>query len=329
MNGLQDEIRNSALKEKAHLIWEGKPKEFKAQDLAFLKSHQQLEKSELRLQSEGIVTPLEVGALSLGSGVIIEASEKLKENEAILGSELAATLRMQPGDKAELRSVWKLKEKPLQITVQDIQSKAVYDLDRRVLVISKKTFEEWLQLKNHSSLLKIWLKDPYESEKLKSFLSEKTSVPLKTWKEVDSALWYSLKLEKWAMSIALFFIIILASLSLHFALSVRVTEKKREIALLRALGSSKKKLFLLYLIEGVSIGALGCFLAFIASFLFCYGVENYAQLPDIFFNPDIPVRWDVRVSIIYCLITVFFCFLASWGPANKVSQSGIAETLRS
>lgn len=331
MEGLQNDIRQNVLKEKAHLIWEGTPKE----GIGALKNKIQANFSkdisdiQFNLETEGLMEPLESGAYKLGSGVVIKGDISVPRGMSAIGLELAEMMRLFEGDRFNLRSVWKLEGVPLNLAISSIDPQQLKELDRWQLRVNKEELEEWLGLSGYVSKIEIKVNEPYKVENIQASLSKSLGVPLKSWKEVDAAHWYSLKLEKIAMSIALFFVVILAALAVHFALSVRVTEKRREIALLMALGASVKKLFVIYLLEGVFIGVLGAAFGLASAYITCLLVSKNLRLPDIYFSTQIPVKWDWTVNIMFTLLCILICVLASWGPARRISKTDIPLALRS
>ncbi len=331
MNGLQGDIRNRSLKEKPHLIWEGSPREGLESRSDELRAKLKGELKSLRfvLQSEGLLeVPSKQKGRATGSGVVIQGLEGLGD-KAEIGVELASVLDLRPRDEFKLRSVWKLDQAPLILKSEKTFETGVYELDRAAVRIDRKKMEEWLGLKQAASRIEIQLADPFKAEKFKTEVSKVFSLEFKSWEETEASLWYSLKLEKTVMSLAIFFIVLLASLAVHLALSVRVAEKNREIALLRGLGSSQKILSRIYLTEGIVLGFCGSFCGLWVSWLFCKLVSGYLQLPSFYYSTSVPVEWSWWGAIQMALVALFLAVLASWSPAARVGNIEIQEALRS
>ncbi len=332
MSGLQKDIKDRVLNEKAHLLWEGTPRQglqAKKEEIV-LALGSSLRDVQFILQTEGLLEQVKSqqrGRIS-GSGVVIQGIEAFGEGAA-LGTELGNVLDLDVDSKAFIRSAWDLNLAPLEIKVKSFFRSGVYEADRSGLRVDRKVLEEWLGLPRAVSRLEVRLNDPMEVDRFAPLLSKIVGVPMRTWKETEKSLWYSLRLEKIVMTLAVFFIVFLAALSVHLALSVRVAEKTREIGLLRALGVKDKILARLYLLEGAALGLAGSTAGLILSYFFCRIISGYYELPDIYYLANFPVQWEWSTSIGLAFFAVLLSVMASFFPAKKVEGVQIAEALRS
>ena len=80
---------------------------------------------------------------------------------------------------------------------------------------------------------------------------------VRSWEELNRGLFMALKLEKIAMFIVLTFIALVASFSIVSNLIMMVTEKGREVAILKAMGASDGAILRVFFAEGLYIGLLG------------------------------------------------------------------------
>src|SRR5690606_10623642 len=82
---------------------------------------------------------------------------------------------------------------------------------------------------------------------------------VRDWEDMNAHLFASLKLERLAMFISLVFIVIVASFNIVTTLTLMVLEKKREIAILKAMGARDSEIGAIFLSEGLLIGGIGTF----------------------------------------------------------------------
>ena len=80
---------------------------------------------------------------------------------------------------------------------------------------------------------------------------------MRSWDELNRSLYAALKLEKLAMFIALSFIALVASFSIIANLIMMVTEKAREVAILKSMGARDGAILRIFFAEGLYIGILG------------------------------------------------------------------------
>lgn len=331
MNGLQGDIKDRHLKERAHIVWEGRPQELSADFTERVKKilGPEFKNLSLILQTEGLLEiPSGLRGRVSGSGVIIQGRDD-QSADILLGFELASILRLLPGDEVRLRSVWSLESPPLERTFRENFKSDIYDLDKSMVRLPKAQLEDWLGLKGRISLVEIQLQDPFRARVLLPALKQELELPFKSWEEQQASLWYSLRLEKTMMMLSIFFIVVLASLAVHLSLSARVTEKTREVALLMALGSSPKILARLYLMEGLILGVLGSLAGLVGSWVLCTVVSRFAKLPDFYYSTSVPVEWRWSENLFMAGIAIVLALIASWWPAKRVAQVSIQEALRS
>ena len=332
MNGLQGEIRDNVLNEKAHLLWEGSPRpglEAYRTKLEKLLGPE-LRSSRFLLQTEGlleVVTIRQKGRI-LGSGVVLQGVPGMGAGLQV-GSELAELLGLGTGDEVKLRSAWKLEGAPYGAKVVSIFESGVQDVDRSAIRMDRGELASWLGLGDSLSRIEIQLRDPMKSEEWAGRVSEVFGVPFKTWRQVNASLWYSLRIEKLLMTVIIAFVVILAALSVHLALAVRVAEKTREIGLLKALGASPKMLSRMYFTEGVAVGSVGAVLGLLLSRIFCLFVGHYIQMPDFYYATNIPVDWNWGTSLVLVFFAIAASALASLGPSLRAARATASDALRS
>jgi len=331
MDGLQDQSRRQMLNENPHLLWEGAIREDlvakKAQVEALLGS--QARSVEFSLQTEGLLErPVSKANNRDIEAVVMQGDLGVKPGKMHVGEELAMGMGLAGGELLELRSIWRLEGSSLGLSVSEVFSSQVYEIDKRVVRVNQRDLEKWLGFQSAVSRVAIQLKNPLQVDQYKNAVSKALGVPVKTWREVDESYWYSLKLERLAMGISMFFVIALASLAVNMALSARVAERGREIALLRALGLSKNQVFRLYLLEGVFIGGASIALGLIAAPVVATLVSKNFRLPDIYYRTELPLYWDVTAISLLSFFSLLLCIWASWRPAKRAMETAVASGLR-
>ena len=87
--------------------------------------------------------------------------------------------------------------------------------------------------------------------------SHRADLRVRDWREINKNLFSALKLEKIATFIILSIAIMVASFCIVCTLLLMVTEKGKEIAILKALGASDGAIIRIFMIEGIIIGGIG------------------------------------------------------------------------
>jgi lipoprotein-releasing system permease protein len=150
------------------------------------------------------------------------------------------------------------------------------------------------------------------------------------WVQLNSDLFWSLKLERISMFVILAFIVIVASFNIVTTLTLMVLEKKREISILRAMGAREGAVAAIFLAEGLLIGASGIAGGLGLGFVICLVLRKYdfIQLPDVFYDRTLPVTFDARyyMGVGFCAIVIVL--VACLYPSRRAARLDPLEGIR-
>ena len=150
------------------------------------------------------------------------------------------------------------------------------------------------------------------------------------WKEINSSLFFALKLEKIAMFVVLTFIILVASFSIIAMLIMIVIEKGREIAILKSIGASNSEIRSIFIFQGMVIGIVGSAIGFVLGLLICFYLSQFGfpLNPEVYYINTLPVDvnpWEIGFVLI-CAVGI--SFLATIYPAHQASKLNPVDGLR-
>src|SRR5258706_26854 len=91
-----------------------------------------------------------------------------------------------------------------------------------------------------------------------------------TWMEENKALFRALKLEKLVTAIFIGLITFVAGLNILVVLSMTVTDKARDIAVLLSMGARREQIRRIFLLQGLAIGASGTVLGLFVGYAFSF-----------------------------------------------------------
>ncbi|HNR30070.1 MAG TPA: ABC transporter permease [Candidatus Hydrogenedentes bacterium] len=139
------------------------------------------------------------------------------------------------------------------------------------------------------------LRDPFLAETVKRRINEDTDLPYQaiTWYDSQAEFFEALYQEKLAMFIILAFIILVAAFNITSTLIMVVMEKRRDIGILRTIGTSTRSIFQLFIFEGLMIGLTGTVAGLILGTLFAHNIN-----PIMVFIAK-AIGWDIFNSTIY------------------------------
>ena len=178
----------------------------------------------------------------------------------------------------------------------------------------------------------VWLKKPEMATELKNkLLSHNPSWTIETWQERNSALNFALLLERIIISIFLGTSGLLAGFSIVSVLGLLGSQKKREFAVLRALGQSEKSLRHTFSWLGFWLGTSGITFGIAVGSLVSIYLEIHPLelLPEVYVDTKVTALWDPYLAINVLLIGIVFTAVISMLSAKSAIKGEIAENLRS
>jgi lipoprotein-releasing system permease protein len=150
------------------------------------------------------------------------------------------------------------------------------------------------------------------------------------WRELNHGLFTALLIQQIAMSVVLTLIIVVAAFTVIATLIMVVLDKKKEIALLKAIGASDDAILRVFVYQGGIIGlcgtAFGLLLGWICcKFLLAYG---FPLDPKVYFISKLPVNVRPTEFIITGIVAILICLVATIFPAFYAARLRPSDGLR-
>ena len=271
---------------------------------------------------------------------LIESGEKdTSKSELWLGKELAYHLNILTDENVVLISPT-AREGPLgsvprlrKFRVSGVYKSGVLEKDMHIVYTPIAAAREFLNIPvSKINQIQVLTKDlentPAIANEIRKTLG--TSYRVRDWEELNAHLFSSLKLERIAMFLVLTMIVLVASFNLTTSLSMLITEKKKDIAILKAMGATKTQIGKIFLTQGFLIGSLGIFLGTTIGLGIAYFLANYAiiQLPDVFYDRSLPIRISTIQVVSIMLIAFLTVLMAAWFPSRKAASLLPMEAFR-
>ncbi len=152
-----------------------------------------------------------------------------------------------------------------------------------------------------------------------------------SWIKMNRNIFSALKLQKSVMFIILILIILVAAFNIAGSLFMMVMERMKDIAILMAMGATKKNIRRIFMLKGLVIGMLGNALGVSLGCILCEALKRYQfiELPgDVYYFTTLPVRLEGFDIFVITLAAFAICFIASLYPARLASRLVPVEGLR-
>ncbi len=159
------------------------------------------------------------------------------------------------------------------------------------------------------------------------------------WQHRHQSFFQALKMERTAMSIILFLIVLVAIFNMVSSLVMVVMEKRKEIAILKTIGVSHASIIRIFLMMGMLLSGLGTMLGLMAGVLLSANLEAIVAWiervthitflsGDVYYIDHVPAMMDVGSIVIVVCSSLIMGFLATLYPAWRAAKVPPAEALR-
>jgi len=150
------------------------------------------------------------------------------------------------------------------------------------------------------------------------------------WEELNRGLFTALKIQQLLMSLVLALIILVAAFTVLATLIMVVLDKKKEIAVLKAMGATDWALLRSFLYQGGFIGIAGALFGLLLGYGLCAWIGSNALSldPKVYFISRLPVQLRVWDFCFTGLFAVFVCLLGTLWPAIYAARLRPAEAFR-
>lgn len=268
----------------------------------------------------------------------VDGPKVLSRDGLWLGKELAYQLAVLPGDKVQVISPTET-EGPMEsvprvrvFRVDGIFSSGIPEKDLHTVYGSLEAVQEFLGRPGKVNRLEINVRNFEESEGSGELVRNALGGDflVKDWNQLNAHLFASLKLERITMFVILTMIVLVASFNIVTSLKMTVTEKRKEIAILQAMGASQRQIGRIFLVQGAVIGNIGTVLGLLAGLGIAFFLRSHqlVELPDIFYDRTLPVKIS-PLFISAVVVTAFvIVLLAAYFPARAAAKQVPLEGIR-
>jgi putative ABC transport system permease protein len=255
--------------------------------------------------------------------------------EALIGEGLARTLKLRPGDQANLVvATAEGAMNTLDFEIVGITQSFSKEYDARVVKIPLEAAQELLSTSG-SSVVVVLLKSregvEATGEKLKRYAAGR-GLEARTWRELSDFYDKTVGLYQQQFGILRLIILVMVVLSVRNTLTMTLSERASEFGTMQALGLRSGQVFRVILVESCLLGMLGATLGCVVGVAAAYGISAFGiPMPpppnsNLGYLAEIQVVPSVMLGafLVGCGATI----LASVLPAARISRMPIAEALR-
>ncbi len=260
----------------------------------------------------------------------------------VLGTRLASRLSVYPGDVVTLVPVTQAKVNPAlgvavprfwKFEVTGVFETGMFQYDNQFVVMKRETAQAFTGLGEAVSGIAVRVSDPDRAPEIGKSIEKRLGYPYRAldWQTQNVSLFSALQLEKIAMGLIIFFIMVVAAFNIVGTLTMVVADKTREIGILRAMGLTSPSVARVFLLQGAVIGFLGTALGLGLGLALAYIVDASGWIrinPAVYFIDHLPVHVEAFDVAVVVVASLAIALLATLYPSRSAAGLTPVEAIR-
>ena len=263
-------------------------------------------------------------------GPLFEVSSNAVPN-AVAGADLAARIGLTVGDVFQVQPA--NESTPRRVRVAGVFRSGLFEYDSTWIYVSIETAGAFAGNNHAASVMSVQVHDVDNVKQVSADVSKALGpgYTLIDWQQANQPLFAALALERRMGLFIIGLIIAIATLNITTMLILVVVERRRDIAILNALGATRTGVMLLFVIEGAVVGAIGAAAGVVIGFIACAIGNHYklVSLPaDVYSISNVPLIARPSEMLIAALVAFVLSVLATIYPARAASRMRPVEARR-
>ncbi len=270
-----------------------------------------------------------------------------EKNRVILGWRLAAKLGVRVGNKMTLISpkanltAFGSMPKMKSYTVLGTFDSGMSEYDGNFIFMPLTEAQKFFAMKDGISHLEVFTKDLSIVPQVldSTFDAVNGRAVVYDWRHTNQAFFNAVEVERNVMFLILTLIIIVAAFNMISGLIMLVQDKAKDIAVLRTMGMGKGAVQRVFLLAGLTVGAVGTLAGVLLGLVFCYNIDSIKNWleglsghelfsAEIYFLSHLPAKVELTEVAWVAGMSLALAFLATLYPSWKASKTDPVEALR-
>jgi len=207
------------------------------------------------------------------------------------------------------------------------------EYDRRLMYTNLHDTQELVGRGDGVMGVELKVKDVDRAEEIADKIADELGEPpfqVQDWYELNHNLFTALSLQKLALTIILTLIIAVATFNMVSALTMMVTDKTREVAIMKSMGAASSSVGRVFLVVGIAITGVGTLVGVGIGLVTCYVVSGYGYHldPKVYLIDRLPIAVRPFEVLLVCGLTMVIGIIATIVPAQRAASMRPVDGLR-
>ena len=241
---------------------------------------------------------------------IVQGAFKVGAGDAVIGQQLADDLGIRVGNRMRIETG---AGRGTVVTIAGIFELGVRELDSRYVYLDMKQTQSLVGLFGAVTVIDVAVNDLFDAENISKRLAKLTSLKSESWMKTNAQLMNALSSQTLSTSIINFFVALSVAFGIASVLAISVTQRTREIGILRAMGTTQQQMLRVFLIQGALLGMAGSAAGSFVGSAMVWAFNMFG--PKLFY---IPLRTDLIPIVMFA--ATLTGTLAAMVPAWRASK---------
>jgi lipoprotein-releasing system permease protein len=255
----------------------------------------------------------------------------------ILGKELALKLGVYVGDTVNVVSpvgpisAMGMVPKIRTFAIVGLFHSGMYEYDSSLAYIDLAEAQKFFNMGQSVTGIEVKVTDVFRANEIARGIEHELGFThgARDWMQMNRNLFSALKLEKTMMFLLLVLITIVASFNIVSTLTMIVTEKQKEIAILKAMGATKRSIRRIFMLNGLIIGFSGTAIGIPLGYAFLWLIQTFWTFdPTVYYISKIPVHVLAEDVLLVAGSAILISFAATVYPATQAAKLEPVAALR-
>ena len=257
----------------------------------------------------------------------------------LLGVELARTLGVAAGDPVTVISpqgaitAVGMVPKMRRYIVAGTVEVGMFEYDSSLAYLALPVAQEFAGLDKGVTGVEVKLVDPFDAKRVGRAVLGKLGFPYwaRDWMEMNRNFFAALQLEKLALFVIVTIIVLVAAFAIIGHLVLLVTEKRKEIGILKAIGASKSSITTVFFTVGMTIGVVGTVAGSVVGLALIWMQNTFKLIRlagDVYQIDYLPMKLSTGDFILIIGSTLALSLLATVIPARRAGALSPIDVLR-
>lgn len=249
----------------------------------------------------------------------------------ILGTGLMSLLDSKVGDIIELVQPEKQNLSEMKkFKVIGSYDSGLKHYDNKLVLMSITTAQDFFNLGNKVIGLEIGMKEPWKSKELAEEMAAKYSLSIREWQSFNKPLFEAMQMERVVILLITALVAGVAGFNILTTIFVAVSQRQRDISILKAIGASNRQILMTFVKQGVYVGVVGSIFGMILAVIISKILERFqfVDLPDLYLLAKLPMTYDWWVYGSVGVVSIFIAVIAGFFPALLASRVDPVEGFR-